>query len=181
MQSTIAGSRGFLGGLASTIASMTCSLVFRMCMGMTLGFSHSCPPLSASTCTSVEFLKTRSSSVEEDSLFSSILQLYVAGYRSWPLRQGRCRSLKGSSYVSMHRNGTGMVVCLLASSTYQASRKSSETLGAHWQKINPIEGLQSLHPGHPVSNIKFDSGRTVFDGMYDEPDEVEDGEGGSSA
>ena len=44
-----------------------------------------------------------------------------------------------------------------------------------------LRDVAGLHPGHPVSNIKFDSGRTVFDGMYDEPDEVEDGEGGSSA
>ncbi|CAD6266706.1 unnamed protein product [Miscanthus lutarioriparius] len=44
-----------------------------------------------------------------------------------------------------------------------------------------LRDMAGLHPGHPVSNIKFDSGRTVFDGMYDEPDEEEDGEGGSSA
>jgi hypothetical protein len=61
---------------------------------------------------STGLLKTRSSSVEEDSLFSSILQLVVLGYHT---------------YISMHRDGTGMVVCLLASSNYPASWKSSET------------------------------------------------------
>jgi hypothetical protein len=43
-----------------------------------------------------------------------------------------------------------------------------------------LRDVACLHPGHPVSNIKFTDGRYVFDGVYDEPKEEEDGDGGSS-
>lgn len=45
-----------------------------------------------------------------------------------------------------------------------------------------LRDMADMHPGNPISNIKYFGGWHAFDGMYDEPNETEegDGEGGST-